>query len=201
MYRILVLLYIIISVKANESQDVKHLHCAVDCFVSTSKTSKKAVLQPKKSPPKPKPKKIYKECKVSAITFEPIDNTCSISIKQNKPKKSFKPKPKIKSKPKPIKKTKENPKPIIYYVQIGALYKKERANINFEKRIQSLGYELYYVINHDNKRDIDYTVLLLGDFIGYKSTKLELKKIKKQISKDAFILSQKRAKMLLGDNR
>ena len=86
-------------------------------------------------------------------------------------------------------------------MQIGALYKKERANINFEKKIQSLGYELYYVINHDNKRDIDYTVLLLGDFIGYKSTKLELKKIKKQISKDAFILSQKRAKMLLGDNR
>ena len=175
-------------------------------YSNTSNEDKNVVL-----PPEEKEEKItnFKEIPIeendSLVIKKLIDNESKQSIKENKEKnttkkeqnltqkeeikivKKVEEKPVLKEK---IKTSKKETKKVTrnYYIQVGALIKYKKPNKEFLELIKKEGYnyKLYEVSSIKDGQKVRITKILIGPFTKEEAKK-ELTKIKRKISKNAFI--------------
>jgi hypothetical protein len=173
-------------------------------------------------PPKKKKAETISEKKQEQLEIEALldDNVkpsalppLKESLKSNKPKPKPKPiTPKEQQKPTPIVKKEPKVTPPVqtatkkpttqklptYYIQVGLLVKNQRSPDSFERQVNKMGYELHYVLGYNKRLKTNVTFLVIGDFKGYTAAKKALKKIHRSLTTEAYILSLKRSRALMG---
>ena len=174
-------------------------------YSNTSNEDKNVVL-----PPEEKEEKVtnFKEIPIeendSLVIKKLIDNENTQNIEENKEKDTSKKEQnltqkdeiktvKVKEKPvvkENIKTSKKETKKVIknYYIQVGALIKYKKPNKKFLELIKKEGYnyKLYEINYTKNDKKVEVIKILIGPFTKEEAKK-ELFKIKRKISKNAFI--------------
>jgi len=176
-------------------------------YSNTSNEDKNVVL-----PPEEKEEKItnFKEIPIeekndNLVIKKLIDNENKQNIKENKGKEPVKKEQNLTQKEEIKKVKKVEEKPVVkekikaskketkkvaknYYIQVGALIKYKKPNKEFLKLIKKEGYnyKLYEVSSTKDGQKVRIIKILIGPFTKEEAKK-ELTKIKRKISKNAFI--------------